>query len=120
MPFCSARGTARTPGTGIGRERSSFYAERTVVPAAGSGAAGWANLSLDGPVLPVIRGGLCRGLDGQAGQDAVQPAGQGPVGRADEVHEGGHQQAADEQGVDEDGEAEPEAELRPVPVRRRT
>jgi hypothetical protein len=44
--------------------------------------------------------GQIPGLDGEPGQDAIQPARQGPVGRADEVHEGGHQQAADEQGVD--------------------
>jgi len=31
------------------------------------------------------------------------------------MHEGGYQQAADEQGVDEDREAEPEAELRQFP-----
>ncbi|MGO8981331.1 MAG: hypothetical protein ACLP70_24885, partial [Streptosporangiaceae bacterium] len=47
------------------------------------------------------REGSFAGLGGQAGQDAIQPAGQGPVGRADQVHEGRHQQAADEQGVDE-------------------
>jgi len=47
-------------------------------------------------------GGRFRGLDGKTGQNAIQPARQGPVGRADEVHDGGHQQAADEQGVDKD------------------
>jgi hypothetical protein len=57
------------------------------------------------------REGSFAGLGGQAGQDAIQPAGQGPAGRADQVHEGRHQQAADEQGVDEHREAEPEAEL---------
>ena len=59
---------------------------------------------------------LGAGLDGQAGQDAVEPAGEGPVGRADEVHEGGDQQAADDQGVDEDGEAEAEAEFLQDPL----
>src|SRR5260370_13265535 len=59
-------------------------------------------------------GGVC-GLDGEVGQDAVEQAGQGPVGRADEVHEGGYQQAADEHGIDEDGEAQSEAELRQLP-----
>jgi hypothetical protein len=47
-------------------------------------------------------GGRFCGLDGKTGQNAIQPARQGPVGRADEVHDGGHQQAADEQGVDQD------------------
>jgi hypothetical protein len=50
-------------------------------------------------------------FDGQPGEDAAQPAGERPVGRPEEVHQGGHQQAADEQGVDEHGEPEPEAEF---------
>ncbi|MDX6390421.1 MAG: hypothetical protein QOJ73_1484, partial [Streptosporangiaceae bacterium] len=36
--------------------------------------------------------------------------------RADEVHEGGHQQAADDQGVNKYREPEPEAELGQNPV----
>src|ERR1017187_1978452 len=67
-------------------------------------------------VLQISCGGLFLGLDGQPGQDAIQPAGQGPVGRADEVHDGGDQQAADKQGVDQHGEPEPEAELLQDPL----
>ena len=53
--------------------------------------------------------------DGQTGQDAIQPTGHSPVRRPDEVHQAGHQQAADEQGVNQYREAQPEAELRQLP-----
>ena len=59
----------------------------------------------------VKRGSHVRDLGGKPWQQPARPAGQGPAGRAGQVHDRGHQQAADQQRIDKYGEPEPEAEL---------
>ena len=45
------------------------------------------------------------------GIDPIEPPREPPVGLADEVHEGGHQHRPDDEGVDDDGARQADAEL---------
>src|SRR5947209_16894711 len=44
------------------------------------------------------------------GQQSVQPAGEPPIGLAEQLHRGGHQHHPDEGGIDQHGGGEPQAE----------
>src|SRR5215469_4355447 len=50
-------------------------------------------------------------LDADAGQDLAEPAGQVPVGLTQAGHARGHEQAADDRGVQDHGDGEADAEL---------
>ena len=59
---------------------------------------------------PVGPGDGRMAFDGEAGDEPVQPAGQPPVGAAEQLHGGGHEHHPDEGGVDQhgDGQTEPD------------
>src|SRR5690606_2951311 len=59
---------------------------------------------------PLIGAAALGRLDADARQTGVQPAGQPPVGAAEEVHEGGDEQGAQDEGVQGDGGGEGDAE----------
>src|SRR5580700_5989819 len=86
---------------------------------------GWAGHGWRGGPLPGCRavhdlaggcgagrgGWFSSGFDGQAREDAVQPAGQPPVGAAGQVHEGGDEDGAQEEGVEQHGSGQADADL---------
>ncbi len=58
-----------------------------------------------------LRGWRGGWLDGEVGEYAVEPAGQPPVGAAGQVHQGGHEEGAQEEGVEQDRGGHAEADL---------
>ena len=58
------------------------------------------------------------GVDGELGQDPVEPGREPPVGLAEHHHDGGHDGHPDEDGVDQDAAGQADAELLDDAVRR--
>jgi hypothetical protein len=52
-------------------------------------------------------------FDVELGDDPVEPAGHPPVLVAEELHRGGHEEHADDCGVEQDGEREADTVLQP-------